>query len=151
MIDKWKNEQRTLQVDDLVKLVDDNLPHGQWLLGQFTELQPSADGRIRSAKVKTNQGTYKLPLTSFQLCLKKDWNKCWGLARGWCIRLETVLFNAVLDYLHVFIYHACCYMLGLFQCSFIHVFNSMPLLYITAFVFSHLTLAISLCCSVIHD
>jgi hypothetical protein len=67
---KWKHEVRNLKVDDLVILVDDNLPRGQWMLGRVIEIYPSEDGRIRSVKVKTSQGLYVRPAS--KICFLEE-------------------------------------------------------------------------------
>ena len=67
---KWKKDQRNLQVDDLVILVDDGLPRGQWSLGRVVELHPSEDGRVRAVKVKTSQGTYVRPAS--KICVMEE-------------------------------------------------------------------------------
>lgn len=63
---KWRTENRNLQVDDLVILAEDNTPRGYWPLGRVTQVFPSSDGRVRSAEVKTKSGTYVRPVT--KLC-----------------------------------------------------------------------------------
>ena len=67
----WKSEQRNLKVNDLVILVDDNLPRGQWLLGRILEIFHSEDDRVRSAKVKTKQGTFIRPAS--KICFMEEY------------------------------------------------------------------------------
>jgi hypothetical protein len=54
---KWTKSERNLKISDLVLLIDDNKPRGQWSLGRVVSVQPSEDGIVRSLKVKTAQGT----------------------------------------------------------------------------------------------
>ena len=67
---KWVKEERNYMVNDLVTLVDDNRPRGQWSLGRVLEVFPSEDGRIRSLKVKTAHGVYVRP--SSKVCLLEE-------------------------------------------------------------------------------
>ena len=67
---KWNKEQRNLTVDDLVMVVDEQRPRGQWLLGRIIEVMPSTDGRVRSIKVRTHQGIYTRPAA--KICLLEE-------------------------------------------------------------------------------
>lgn len=67
---KWKLEQRNLKVDDLVIVVDENLPRGQWMLGRIVEIFNSQDSRVRSVKVKTSQGTFVRPAS--KICFMEE-------------------------------------------------------------------------------
>ena len=67
---KWKTDQQNLQVDDLVLLVEDNIPRGQWRLGRVLEVYPSSDNKVRSLKIKTSSGSYVRPAT--KVCLMED-------------------------------------------------------------------------------
>ena len=50
---KWQAEERDARVDDLVLVVEANLPRGVWRLGKITEVYRGKNGRVRSAKVLT--------------------------------------------------------------------------------------------------
>ena len=67
---KWRSEQRDLQLNDLVLVVDEIVPRGQWPLGRVTGVFPSADGRIRSVKVKTSTGEYHRPAS--KICFLEE-------------------------------------------------------------------------------
>ena len=67
---KWKVEERNHLIDDLVLLVDENRPRGQWSMGRVVEIFPSDDGRIRAMKVKTPHGVYVRPAT--KVCLLEE-------------------------------------------------------------------------------
>ena len=58
---KWTKEDRNLRVNDMVLLVDEHLPRGQWQIGRIVDVQASDDGRIRKATVKTPHGNYFRP------------------------------------------------------------------------------------------
>ena len=53
---KWTLSERNLMVNDLVLLVEDKKPRGQWPLARIIEVAPSNDGVVRSLKVRTAQG-----------------------------------------------------------------------------------------------
>ena len=68
---KWTKSERNLMVNDLVLLVDDNKPRGQWSLARIIEVMPSDDGNVRSLKLKTAQGaTYVRPAA--KVCLLEE-------------------------------------------------------------------------------
>ena len=50
---KWRNIQRNIRRGDLVLIVEDNVPRGQWRLGRVIAPIASADGLVRSAEVVT--------------------------------------------------------------------------------------------------
>ena len=64
---KWKTENKNLQVNDAVLMAETNVPRGYWPLGRVTKVFPGSDGRVRSAEVRTRSGTYVRPAT--KLCL----------------------------------------------------------------------------------
>jgi hypothetical protein len=63
---KWLRPQRNLAVNDLVILVDENVPRGHWLLGRVTKVFPGRDGLVRVAEVKTKTNIFKRPIS--KLC-----------------------------------------------------------------------------------
>lgn len=54
---KWRTQQGTIKVDDLVVIKEDNQPPLKWALGRITTLHPGADGVARVASIKTATGT----------------------------------------------------------------------------------------------
>ena len=60
---KWTTEKRNLAVDDVVLLVEPNLPRGMWLLGRVTKVFPNKDGLVRKATVQTKDGEYERPIS----------------------------------------------------------------------------------------
>jgi hypothetical protein len=66
----WKSEQPNLHPNDLVLMMEENLPRGQWPLGRIVEVLPSDDDRVRTVKVKTARGQYCRPVT--KICLLED-------------------------------------------------------------------------------
>lgn len=63
---KWNEEKSNLQTDDYVLLVDKNTKPLTWNWGKVVSVQQAADGKVRSATVKTTNGTYKRGIT--ELC-----------------------------------------------------------------------------------
>ena len=64
---KWLHETRNLKAGDLVLIAEDNEPRGHWPLARVVRPFSGADGRVRSAEVKTAGGTYVRPVA--RLCL----------------------------------------------------------------------------------
>ncbi|XP_028418810.1 uncharacterized protein LOC114544356 [Dendronephthya gigantea] len=56
---KWRQKKRQPKVNDIVMLVDDNLPRGRWNMARIVEVMPGQDGVVRNVIVKTKTGTYK--------------------------------------------------------------------------------------------
>ena len=49
---KWRRIQENLKVGDIVLIVKENSPRGQWPLGKVTEVKVGRDNLVRSAVVK---------------------------------------------------------------------------------------------------
>ena len=49
---KWLNPKRNIQEDDIVLIVDDNLPRNKWKLGKVVDAPKSKDGLVRHAKIR---------------------------------------------------------------------------------------------------
>lgn len=64
---KWRAIQRNLPHGDLILIVDNKAPRGQWRQGQVTAPIASADGLIRSAEVATKSGTCVHPIGKLAL------------------------------------------------------------------------------------
>ena len=60
---KWHQTRRPITQGDLVVVVDDALPRGQWPRGQVVTAHKGRDGVVRVAEVKTASGTYRRPVT----------------------------------------------------------------------------------------
>jgi hypothetical protein len=67
---KWTDEVRNLDKDDLVLVVKPNVSLGMWLTGRVLRSFPGKDGRVRSAEVKTPSGNYVRPVV--RLCLLEE-------------------------------------------------------------------------------
>ncbi|XP_072400337.1 uncharacterized protein [Diabrotica undecimpunctata] len=55
---KWFLPQENIKVDDLVLLIDDNAPPLKWPLARVIETLPGKDGRVRTVKLRTKDGTF---------------------------------------------------------------------------------------------
>ncbi|XP_033121384.1 uncharacterized protein LOC117120470 [Anneissia japonica] len=61
---KWHSIKPNLKVDDIVLILDENVPRSSWPLGRIVEVfTNSRDGLLRSAKVKTQSSTFVKPIT----------------------------------------------------------------------------------------
>ncbi len=83
---KWTLESRNLQVVDVVLIIDDNAPRGQWPLGRVTEVLPGKNNVVRVARVKTAGGkTYLRPvmkLIVLEIALEQEENSVRTVANG---------------------------------------------------------------------
>lgn len=59
---KWRTDGDQLTADQVVLIVDPQLPRALWPVGRVTETYPGADGRIRTASVKVKDKTYVRPV-----------------------------------------------------------------------------------------
>lgn len=50
---KWYKPGEDLNVNDLVVIIDDNLPPAKWLMGRVLEIHPGKDGYIRMVTLQT--------------------------------------------------------------------------------------------------
>ena len=67
---KWQTQAKNLKTDDLVMIMEDNIPRGQWLLGRVVEVVLSDDDCVRSLRIKTKHGTYARPAS--KVCLLEE-------------------------------------------------------------------------------
>ena len=63
---KWLNQKKNLEENDIVIVIEPNLPRGSWLYGRVTRVVTSEDGAVRSAYVLTKSGEYHRPVS--KLC-----------------------------------------------------------------------------------
>lgn len=64
---QWKDVSKNVKVDDVVILVEKNLPPTKWLLARIAEVHPGDDGLIRVVTIQTKNGFFKRPIV--KLCL----------------------------------------------------------------------------------
>ena len=63
---KWREAKENLKVGDVVLVVDQNAPRGQWHLGRVEEMFPGQDGQVRVVQVSTRGQKFIRPIT--RLC-----------------------------------------------------------------------------------
>ena len=66
----WLINQQSVSKDDLVMIVNENIPRGQWELGRVVQLFPGDDNQVRVVKVKTAEGENIRPVA--KLCLLQE-------------------------------------------------------------------------------
>lgn len=71
---KWRSPERNIRVGDMVFLLEDNLPPGQWLLGRIVECFPGKDGLVRNVRILTENGEYRRPAAKCCLLPLDDGN-----------------------------------------------------------------------------
>ena len=64
---KWTTTRRNYCVDDLVLVVNEPMPRGQWPLGRVAATFPDRHGNVRSVKVRTSETELVRPIT--KICL----------------------------------------------------------------------------------
>ena len=67
---KWTRLAQELHPGDLVLVVHENQPRGQWNLGRVVRTFKGDGGQTRTAEVQTKHGTYKR--TVIKLCLLEE-------------------------------------------------------------------------------
>ena len=68
---KWQRPRRNAEVGDLVLLMDECLPRGQWHLGRVIRVVPGRDGLVRTVEVRTATTT-SLVRPIQKLCLLEE-------------------------------------------------------------------------------
>ena len=63
---KWADPRLNFAIGDLVLVVDERMPRGQWPLARLTEIYPDKTGHVRSVKVRTKSTSLSRPIT--KLC-----------------------------------------------------------------------------------
>ena len=69
---KWWKSRESLEIGDVVLLIDPNISRGKWHMGKILEVFPSLDGRIRSVRVRTSNGIYDRPITKLTLLMSRS-------------------------------------------------------------------------------
>ncbi|KAE8278093.1 hypothetical protein D5F01_LYC23850 [Larimichthys crocea] len=67
---KWRTPTVDLAVDQVVMVVDSQLPRALWPIGKVTKVHPSDDGTVRSADVNIKGAVYTRPVTKLVLLPK---------------------------------------------------------------------------------
>ncbi|XP_077974180.1 uncharacterized protein LOC120329794 [Styela clava] len=64
---KWNKPQRNMCANDIVLIVDHNLPRNTWLLGRVIKTFPGKEGIVRSVSVQTQYSVLQRPVTKLIL------------------------------------------------------------------------------------
>ena len=59
---KWKVEQPSIEIGDVVLISDDNVQRGKWPMGRIIKVHPGSDGLIRTATLQTQRGELRHPV-----------------------------------------------------------------------------------------
>ena len=59
---QWKKSQTTIEVRDLIWLIEDNVKQSQYRIARIVKIYPGNDGVVRSALLKTLDSTLKRPV-----------------------------------------------------------------------------------------
>ena len=70
---KWKDAKDNLKENDVVIMIDENMPRKKWCLGRLEKVFPGKDGLVRSVQVKTQHNTFTRPVD--KLCLIESYVK----------------------------------------------------------------------------
>lgn len=71
---KWTTESINLNVGDVVKILNDTIPRGDWPIGRIVQVYPGEDGVVRVVKVQTSNGTIKRPTCKVVPIVLKVWS-----------------------------------------------------------------------------
>ena len=69
---KWFTDETSLEVGDLVMIVDLTAPRNIWRIGTITQTFPGRDGITRVAKIHTPKGDFVRPMQRLIMILKKN-------------------------------------------------------------------------------
>lgn len=79
-------DSKPITLNDVVVIVDSNLPRNCWPKGRVIATHPSKDGRIRSATVRTASGVYDRPVSKLAIldvrCGEEQADQTFGLPGG---------------------------------------------------------------------
>lgn len=64
---KWASKSPNLEINDLVLIMDDNIPPCHWPLGRIVQTHPGSDDLVRVATVKCQSGIIKRPIAKLAL------------------------------------------------------------------------------------
>lgn len=64
---KWQSQNQNIKKDDLVLVIEDNLPPSRWVLGRILETHQGSDNLVRVVTIKCKNTTLKRPITKIAL------------------------------------------------------------------------------------
>ena len=59
---KWTTTKENLNVNDLVLIMEEDTPRGQWPMGVVSEVEHSSDGLVRAATIRCNNKEKRRPI-----------------------------------------------------------------------------------------
>ncbi len=69
---KWQKREYEIKKDDVVLIVENNVPRGKWNLGRVLEVFPGKDGVVRNVRLKTQNGELKRSIQKCCIILKAE-------------------------------------------------------------------------------
>lgn len=71
---RWHVEKRNLQVDDIVLIIEEDVPRNKWPMGRIMEVLPSDDGLVRKVNLKVGGSDIPLkrPVTKLVMLVEAD-------------------------------------------------------------------------------
>lgn len=64
---KWNKKSENIKENDLVIVIEDNLPPSRWILGRVIHTHPGSDGLVRVATIRCKGTTLKRPIAKLAL------------------------------------------------------------------------------------
>lgn len=64
---KWATKRPNVAKNDLVLVIEDNLPPSRWIMGRVLETHAGTDGMVRVATIRCNNSTIKRPIAKLAL------------------------------------------------------------------------------------
>lgn len=64
---KWSKISSNIEINDLVIIMEDNMPPSRWALGRVLQTHPGTDGLVRVATIKCKNGIFKRPISKLAL------------------------------------------------------------------------------------
>ena len=71
---KWLNLRKNVQINDIILIMEDNLPRNQWCMGKIEEIFRDQDDLIRKVKIKTKNSILERPIHKTVTILEADSN-----------------------------------------------------------------------------
>ena len=65
----WNQREKNLKENDIVIIVNEQVPRCHWPLGVVTKVNVSLDGLVRSADIKTSTGILTRPVNKLVLLI----------------------------------------------------------------------------------
>ena len=69
---KWFKKRENLAVGDIVLVVNPQVQRAHWKMARVQEVFPGKDGYIRSAEIKSDDGSYIRPISKLVLLLSEN-------------------------------------------------------------------------------